>query len=192
MEGKQGVNLVEPWRMGDAGDGDQTPPTHTSAMMPTPTHPQRSAAEEDERLQRVRQIISREFDVEILHKWREVRIIEDELDKAAQLRTLLEKLLLNGTISFSCQFSYISLFDRASVCGCSTCICDKPARLANVNTRWIKCHAQRPQQSKTPPSLQQQRRCPPSGRERTWTALRNVPRWECGEAQVSGVWCGQV
>lgn len=54
-------------------------------------------AEEEARLHRVRQIITKEFDVEILHKWREIRIIEDELDKGYQLQLLLEKLLLNGT-----------------------------------------------------------------------------------------------
>ena len=34
--------------------------------------------------------------MEILHKWREVRILEDELDRGQQLKTLLEKLILNG------------------------------------------------------------------------------------------------
>lgn len=36
--------------------------------------------------------------MEILHKWREVRILEDELDRGQQLKTLLEKLILNEQI----------------------------------------------------------------------------------------------
>lgn len=51
----------------------------------------------DDRLDEARRIIRREYDVEILHKWREIRIIEEELDKGLQLRSVLEKLLLNGT-----------------------------------------------------------------------------------------------
>lgn len=54
----------------------------------------------EERLDEARRIIRREFDVETLHKWREIRIIEEELDKGMQLRAVLEKLLLNGLLSF--------------------------------------------------------------------------------------------
>lgn len=50
----------------------------------------------NQRHHKIRQIVNREFDVEILHKWREIRILEDELDKGLQLQALLEKLLLNG------------------------------------------------------------------------------------------------
>ncbi len=50
--------------------------------------------------QKIRKIVTKEFDIEILHKWRELRILEDELDKAQQLRLLLEKLILNGMLLY--------------------------------------------------------------------------------------------
>lgn len=49
-----------------------------------------------ERTEHVKQVIRKEFDVEILYKWREIRILEDELEKGEQLKILLEKLILNG------------------------------------------------------------------------------------------------
>jgi len=49
-----------------------------------------------ERKEHVKQIIRQEFDLEILYKWREIRILEDELEKGEQLKVLLEKLILNG------------------------------------------------------------------------------------------------
>jgi len=62
---------------------------------------------ENERLHKIQAVVRREFDVEILHKWREVRILEEELDKAMQLRGLLEKLLLNGMLIF-----YVLLYNN--------------------------------------------------------------------------------
>ena len=51
-----------------------------------------------ERFERVKEIIVRQFDVELLHKWREVRILEEELDRGVQLKEMLEKLVLNGNL----------------------------------------------------------------------------------------------
>lgn len=51
----------------------------------------------EERLEKVKAIIVRQFDVELLHKWREVRILEEEVERGSQLREMLEKLVLNGT-----------------------------------------------------------------------------------------------
>lgn len=61
----------------------------------------------NQRHQKIRQIVNREFDVEILHKWREIRILEDELDKGLQLQALLEKLLLNGNNVIIMDISYL-------------------------------------------------------------------------------------
>lgn len=49
-----------------------------------------------ERFEKIKEIIVRQFDVELLHKWREVRILEEELDRGSQLKEMLEKLVLNG------------------------------------------------------------------------------------------------
>lgn len=68
-----------------------------------------------QRHQKIRQIVNREFDVEILHKWREIRILEDELDKGLQLQALLEKLLLNGN-ALSPSISLANIIYRACLC----------------------------------------------------------------------------
>lgn len=41
-------------------------------------------------------IIEREFDLELLLKYRELRIIEHEIERGKELKELLEKLILNG------------------------------------------------------------------------------------------------
>lgn len=44
-------------------------------------------------------IIEQEFDLELLLKYREMRILEHELERGKELKELLEKLILNGTDS---------------------------------------------------------------------------------------------
>jgi hypothetical protein len=41
-------------------------------------------------------IIEREFDLELLLKYRELRIIEHEIERGKEMKELLEKLILNG------------------------------------------------------------------------------------------------
>lgn len=50
----------------------------------------------EERMSRIRRIIRYQFDLEILNKWREIRIIEEEIERGQQLQMWLEKLVLNG------------------------------------------------------------------------------------------------
>jgi len=49
-------------------------------------------SEQEERAQR---IMRYHFDLELLQRWREVRTIEEELERSRLMRTLLEKLVLN-------------------------------------------------------------------------------------------------
>lgn len=49
-----------------------------------------------ERRDEILSIIEREFDLEILLKYRELRVIEHEMERGRELKALLEKLLLNG------------------------------------------------------------------------------------------------
>lgn len=58
------------------------------------------ALTEDERLCKIREILTYQVDLEILHKWRELRVIEEELQRGRQLRVLLEKLIFNGKQSY--------------------------------------------------------------------------------------------
>lgn len=44
----------------------------------------------------IMKIIEREFDLELLLKYRELRIIEHEIERGKELKELLEKLILNG------------------------------------------------------------------------------------------------
>ena len=52
-----------------------------------------------ERLHReaVHKIISYQFDLEILHKLREVKVIVEEIERGERIKELLEKLIINGT-----------------------------------------------------------------------------------------------
>lgn len=47
--------------------------------------------------EKILNIIEREFDLELLLKYREMRILEHELERGKELKELLEKLILNGT-----------------------------------------------------------------------------------------------
>lgn len=49
------------------------------------------------RKERIRKILSYQFDLEILHKLREVRVIEEELERGVAIKELIEKLYINGT-----------------------------------------------------------------------------------------------
>lgn len=44
----------------------------------------------------IMKIIEREFDLELLLKYRELRIIEHEIERGKEIKELLEKLILNG------------------------------------------------------------------------------------------------
>jgi len=46
--------------------------------------------------ERILNIIEHEFDLELLLKYREMRILEHELERGKDLKELLEKLILNG------------------------------------------------------------------------------------------------
>lgn len=59
-----------------------------------------TGGEEEEWMRRVRSVLTHQLDVEILHKWREIRVIEEELERGRQLQTLIEKLVMNGKIGF--------------------------------------------------------------------------------------------
>ena len=58
--------------------------------------------EEERRLQKIREILTYQMDLEILHKWREVRVIEEEIERGRQLQAFVEKLAMNGIISGCC------------------------------------------------------------------------------------------
>lgn len=45
----------------------------------------------------IRKILKYEIELEILQKWREVQVIEEELSRGRLLQTLIEKLVMNGT-----------------------------------------------------------------------------------------------
>lgn len=68
-------------------------PISNNAAPPTPV-----ILSDEERLQRIREILRYQLDLEILHKWRELKVIEGELERGCQLKTLLEKLILNGMV----------------------------------------------------------------------------------------------
>lgn len=55
------------------------------------------AKEEARRSQVVRKILTYELDLEILQKWREVQVIEEEIARGRLLKSLVEKLIMNGT-----------------------------------------------------------------------------------------------
>jgi hypothetical protein len=58
--------------------------------------PEDNLTEEERRLQQIREILTYQMDLEILHKWREVRVIEEEIERGQQLQTFVEKLAVNG------------------------------------------------------------------------------------------------
>lgn len=67
---------------------------HHHQQNPTVITSNESASTRDER---IRKILSYQFDLEILHKLREVRVIEEELERGAAIKELIEKLYINGT-----------------------------------------------------------------------------------------------
>ncbi len=48
--------------------------------------------------ERILDIIEHEFDLELLLKYREMRILEHEIERGNDLKELLEKLILNGKL----------------------------------------------------------------------------------------------
>lgn len=50
------------------------------------------------RKEEILNIIEREFDLELLLKYREMRILEHEIERGKELKGLLEKLILNGKL----------------------------------------------------------------------------------------------
>lgn len=52
----------------------------------------------DDSLQRIRQVLSYQFDLEILHKWREVHVLQEEIERGKRIQTVVEKLIMNGLI----------------------------------------------------------------------------------------------
>lgn len=55
-----------------------------------------SLVSEEERIERIRKVLQYELDLEILHKWREVRLVEAEIERVKQVQLILEKILMNG------------------------------------------------------------------------------------------------
>lgn len=53
--------------------------------------------DDEAKKEKILNIIEREFDLELLLKYREMRILEHELERGKELKELLEKLILNGT-----------------------------------------------------------------------------------------------
>ncbi len=53
-------------------------------------------------MQKIKAVIEKEFDLEFLLKYRELRMIEQEIQRANELKILLEKLILNGNLSLYC------------------------------------------------------------------------------------------
>ncbi|PJF18721.1 hypothetical protein PSACC_01466 [Paramicrosporidium saccamoebae] len=46
--------------------------------------------------QRIRKVLSYQLDLEILHKWREVQVLQEELERGRQILKVIEKLIING------------------------------------------------------------------------------------------------
>ncbi len=51
--------------------------------------------------ERLSALLEEEFDLELLEKFHELEQIENELERGEELRNLVEKLILNGTVSSS-------------------------------------------------------------------------------------------
>lgn len=49
-----------------------------------------------ERIEAIKKILLYQFDLEILQKMREVRVIQEEIERVEVIKELVEKLLLNG------------------------------------------------------------------------------------------------
>ena len=57
-----------------------------------------SILDDKTRNEKILNIIEKEFDLELLLKYREMRILEHELERGKELKELLEKLILNGIV----------------------------------------------------------------------------------------------
>lgn len=51
---------------------------------------------DEERPKKIQGLLRYQFDLEILHKWREVQVLEEEIKRGKKLRLLVEKLIMNG------------------------------------------------------------------------------------------------
>lgn len=53
----------------------------------------------EDRKQEILNIIEKEFNLELLLKYREMRILEHEIERGKELKELLEKIILNGNLN---------------------------------------------------------------------------------------------
>ena len=60
-----------------------------------------TALTEERRREEIRNVLTYQLDLEILHKWREVRVLEEEIGRGQQVQELVEKLVMNGTTGLS-------------------------------------------------------------------------------------------
>lgn len=67
------------------------PPSLTNEAAPKETY---RGDREDE----IRRLLNYHFDLEILHKWREVQVIQEELERGRRLRSLVEKIIMNECV----------------------------------------------------------------------------------------------